>query len=147
MKDIHNFDLNVLSNTNRELQILNARKEEGNDSVVSELKIYDHSSGHIYYLILNHLDVGPMQLYLLDRSIFARLKRVSPHTSQDFINFINEEAIDVDLDSLDADEIEELPYGKALLAILLLDDSEAVEEYLKNKYLATIDINNDEIEL
>lgn len=137
MKQINSLDINLLSNEN--LKIINARSEQGNDSVVTELKLLDEDNGDIYYFILNHLDLGPMMLYLLDKSIFSRLKRIGDYTEPAFIDFINDYALDIDLDELDIEEIEALPYSKAILSLLMVDSDPDESKIIKNKYLKEID--------
>lgn len=137
MKQINNLDINLLSKEN--LKIINARSEWGNDSVVTELKLLDEDNGNIYYFILNHLDLGPMETYLLDKSIFSRLKRIGDYTEPAFIDFINDNVLDIDLDELDIEEIETLPYSKAILIILMLNDDCEIAKELKNKHLKDVD--------
>ena len=137
MKQINSLDINLLSNEN--LKIINARSEQGNDSVVTELKLLDEDNGDIYYFILNHLDLGPMEAYLLDKSIYSRLKRIGDYTEQAFIDFINDNVLDIELDELDIEEIEALPYSKAILIILMLNDDCEIAKELKNKHLKDVD--------
>ena len=137
MKQINSFDINLLSNEN--LKIINARSERGNDSVVTELNLLDEDNGNIYYFILNHLDLGPMETYLLDKSIFSRLKRIGDYTEPAFIDFINDNVLNIDLDELDIEEIEALPYSKAILIILMLNDDCEIAKELENKHLKDVD--------
>lgn len=143
MITIRDFEVDVLTNEN--LIVKDARKDFGNDSVVNEIKLYDDVNNITYYFILNHLDMGPMQLFLLDKSIYNRLKRIGDYTAYEFIEFINEKYLDVDLDDYDYEELEKLPYGKALLTILMINFSESTDilNEVKGKRLKDVVIPED----
>ena len=142
MITIKNFDINVLAN--EDLLVKDVRKAFGNDSVVNELKLVDEVTNTTYYFILNHLDIGPKQVYLLEESIFNRLKRIGQYTAQDFIDFINEKYLPIDLDDYDFEELEEMPFGKAMLTILVVNDyDDDILKEIKGKKLKDVVIPDD----